>query len=72
MGSQNVSSQEKVTSSLSSLFLYISSYPVIWFSCPVCAGAIHESKILVSDLASPLKSVGWEGTAMHGTKRLNA
>jgi len=51
-----------ITSSLSSFFLYMSSYPVTEFSCPVCAGAFHESKILVSDLASPLKSVGWEGT----------
>lgn len=61
--------QKIITSSLSSLFLYTSSYPVIWFSCPVCAGAIHESKMLVSDLASPLKSVGWEGTGKE-LKRL--
>lgn len=58
-----------ITSSLSSLFLYMSSYPVIWFSCPFWAGAIHDSRILVSDLASPLKSVGWEGTAAHSVKR---
>ena len=55
--------KQLVTSSLSSLFLYSSSYPRIWLSCPVCAGAIQDNKMLVSDLASPLRSVGCEGTA---------
>lgn len=35
---------------------------MIWLSWPVWVGGFHDSKMLVSDLASPLKSVGWEGT----------